>query len=57
MPLAVGAVIFVVVICLVLGKGNFKKGFLRFCIVECILLAVYLLCLIGIVVYVICKNI
>ena len=50
MPLTVGAVIFVVIVCLILGKGSIKKGFLRFYALQWTILAAYLLffgCLIA----------
>ena len=57
MPLTVGAVIFVVIVCLILGKGSLKNGFLRFYAAQWILLAVYLLFFGGVIAYAICEEI
>ena len=57
MPLTVGAVILVVVICLVLGTGNIEKGFARFYIAQWILLVAYLLLLGSVIAYAVYEEI
>jgi len=57
MPLTVGAVIFVLIVCLILGKGSLKKGFLRFYAAQWIILAAYLLFFGGVIAYAICEEI
>lgn len=57
MPLTVGAIIFVVVICLVLGKGNIEKGFVWCYIALWILLVAYLLLLGGVIAYAVYEEI
>ena len=51
MPLTVGAFISVVIICLILGKGNIEKGVVRFYIAQWILLGAYLLAFGGVIAY------
>ena len=51
MPLTVGTLISVVIICLILGKGNIEKGFVRFYIAQWILLVAYLLMFGAVIAY------